>query len=426
MVAPARERFARERVIASPDNPRMRLAILGFGLIGGSVARALRAREPGSWTIAAWSPAGIGPRQAASEGLIDLAAPDPGAAISGADLVLLAAPPLACLALLDELAGPLRAALGRDAIVTDVASTKRQLMARARERGVRFVGGHPMAGREASGFGAADGSLFAARPWVICPPHGEADEGAVLAVERLARATGAMPIRLDPEVHDAAVAAISHLPLVLSAALVEAAMGDASGLDEATLKRLLDPIEADYDIIIVDTQPLLGFLVNIAFTWADEVIAPLQAESDAIESAALLLEHLHQLQQVGLNPDLRIAGFLFTQINAQTILHRSGMDFARDAFGRYVNFFESAIPRSTVYPEARARYKSIFEYRPGSRFAQVYDSMAQEVLSGSKSRKVAEMHLTEGFLDEVFEALDDIDEQTAPTPVVIQEPHEQE
>ena len=195
---------------------------------------------------------------------------------------------------------------------------------------------------------------------------------------------------------------------------------------ETLLKRLLDPIEADYDIIIIDTQPLLGFLVNIAFTWADEVIAPLQAESDAIESAALLLEHLHQLQQVGLNPDLRIAGFLFTQINAQTILHRSGMDFARDAFGRYVNFFESAIPRSTVYPEARARYKSIFEYRPGSRFAQVYDSMAQEVLSGSKSRKVAEMHLTEGFLDEVFEALDDIDEQTAPTPVVIQESHEQE
>jgi prephenate dehydrogenase len=212
----------------------MRLAILGFGLIGGSVARALRAREPGGWTIAAWSPAGVGPRQAASEGLIDLAAMDPGEAISGADLVLLAAPPLACLALLDDLAGPLRAALGPEAIVTDVASTKRQLVARARERGVRFVGGHPMAGRETSGFGAADGSLFAARSWVVCPPRGKADEVAVIAVERLARATGATPIRLDPDVHDAAVAVISHLPLVLSAALVEAAVGEAAGLDEAT------------------------------------------------------------------------------------------------------------------------------------------------------------------------------------------------
>ncbi|MDQ6793961.1 MAG: NAD(P)-binding domain-containing protein, partial [Chloroflexota bacterium] len=91
----------------------MRLAILGFGLIGGSVARALREREPGRWTIAAWSPAGRGPRQAATEGLIDLAAADAGAAIGGADLVLLAAPPLACLELLDELAGLVGATLGR-------------------------------------------------------------------------------------------------------------------------------------------------------------------------------------------------------------------------------------------------------------------------------------------------------------------------
>jgi prephenate dehydrogenase len=234
MVAPARERFARECVIASPDNPRMRLAILGFGLIGGSVARALRDREPGNWTIAAWSPAGTGARQAASEGFIDLAAPDARAAITGADLVLLAAPPLACLALLDDLAGPLRSALGREAIVTDVASTKRQIVTRARELEVRFVGGHPMAGREASGFGAADGSLFAARPWVICPPADQSDEAAVAAVERLARATGAVPIRLEPEVHDAAVAAISHLPLVVSAALVEANLGESSGLDEPT------------------------------------------------------------------------------------------------------------------------------------------------------------------------------------------------
>ena len=236
MVAPARARIAREDVIASPDNPRMRLAILGFGLIGGSVARALRAREPGGWTIAAWSPTGMGPRRAATEGLIDLAAPDPGAAIGGADLVLLAAPPLACLALLDDLAGPLRGALGPEAIVTDVASSKRQLVARARERGIRFVGGHPMAGREASGFDAADGSLFAARPWVIGPPAPRADEAAVVVVEELARAVGAIPLRVDPERHDAAVAAISHLPLVLSAALVEAAMGHAGGLDETTRK----------------------------------------------------------------------------------------------------------------------------------------------------------------------------------------------
>src|SRR3977135_3624111 len=105
MVAPAPGRFARECVTASPDNPRMRLAILGFGLIGGSVARALRAREPEGWTIAAWAPSGGAPGRAAAEGLIDQAAPEAGAAIRDADVVLLTAPPLACLALLDGLAG---------------------------------------------------------------------------------------------------------------------------------------------------------------------------------------------------------------------------------------------------------------------------------------------------------------------------------
>jgi prephenate dehydrogenase len=68
---------------------------------------------------------------------------------------------------------------------------------------------------------------------VICPPQGKADEAAVTAVERLARAVGAIPIRLDPGVHDAAVAGISHLPLMLSAALVEAVMG-GGGLDDET------------------------------------------------------------------------------------------------------------------------------------------------------------------------------------------------
>ncbi len=214
-----------------------------------------------------------------------------------------------------------------------------------------------------------------------------------------------------------------HIDLIPANILLNFASEEfASAVQKETLlQRLLGPIESNYDIIIADTQPLLGFLVNIAFKWADEVLIPLQAESDAIESAALLLEHLQQLQTIGLNPDLKVGGFLFTQINAQTVLHRNGMEFARDAFGPYVSFFESFIPRSTIYPEARARCMSIFEYRPSSRFAQVYDAVAHEVLSGRKSCPVQEMNLKEGFLDEVFEGLDEIDQQTAPTPVVMME-----
>ncbi len=201
----------------------MRLAILGFGLIGGSVARALHARAPGRWEVVAWSPSGAGPREAAAAG-IAVAAEEPIEALAGADLVLVAAPPLATLEALDGLADAAASgALAPDAIVSDVASTKSAIVARAAGLGLRFVGGHPMAGRETSGFGAATADLFVDRPWVVTP--GTASEGDVASVEELARATGARPVRMDADTHDEAVAAVSHLPLVVSAALVEAVVG---------------------------------------------------------------------------------------------------------------------------------------------------------------------------------------------------------
>jgi prephenate dehydrogenase len=194
----------------------MRLAILGFGQIGGSVAGALHARVPGAWSVAAWSPSGEGPRRALADGVIETAPATPAYTVDGADAVLLAAPPMACLELLDELAGPLGTRLGDATVVTDVASTKRRIVERARALGLPFVGGHPMAGREATGYGAADVDLFVDRPWVVC----EGPDAAM--VEHLARDAGARPVRMTAAEHDDAVAAISHLPLVLSVALVEA------------------------------------------------------------------------------------------------------------------------------------------------------------------------------------------------------------
>ena len=204
----------------------MRISLLGLGLIGGSLARALRARQVGS-EVVAWTRTGRGPRAAAADGTIDAAADTLVDAVSGADLVVLAAPPLACLGLLDVLAGPARSALGGGTVMTDVASTKRRITERAAALGLRFVGGHPMAGREATGYAAADPELFAGRPWVVC---GAGDDAAI--VEGLARSVGATPVRMDPGSHDAAVASISHLPLVVSAALVEAVAGDP-GADQA-------------------------------------------------------------------------------------------------------------------------------------------------------------------------------------------------
>jgi prephenate dehydrogenase len=199
----------------------MRVAIIGLGQIGGSVGRALiGAGEP--WQVVGWTRSDEA-RRAAADGGIDMAA-SIGDACREADLVILAAPPLVCLELLDALAGPLRTSLAPDAVITDVASTKAQISAHAASHGLRFVGGHPMAGREARGYASSDPALFVGRPWVVTPAE-PADAAAEARVTLLATVCGAEVVRLDPDVHDAAVAAISHLPLVAAAALVETVAG---------------------------------------------------------------------------------------------------------------------------------------------------------------------------------------------------------
>jgi prephenate dehydrogenase len=201
----------------------VRIAFLGLGMIGGSVARALRdAPAYATATLVAWTPSGEGPRAARAAGVVDEVAGDAAAALDGADLVVLAAPPLACEVLVRRLGGDLRTALAAGATVTDVASTKAALTQAATAAGIPYVGGHPMAGRETSGFAAADGTLFAGRPWVITQAVGGGDADAVRA---LALACAAVPVELEAGRHDRLVAAISHLPLLASVALAEAVTG---------------------------------------------------------------------------------------------------------------------------------------------------------------------------------------------------------
>ena len=214
-----------------PDNRPMRVAFLGLGLIGGSVARALRDNAAsGDDELVGWSPSGEGPRQALAAGVLDAVAADPAIAVEGAGLVVLAGPPLACIALVERLGRELHAALAPGVTVTDVASTKAALTRAAERGGVPFVGGHPMAGRETSGFAASDATLFHDRPWVITEAVGGGD---ATAVRRLALACGARPVAVDAARHDALVAAISHLPLLASVALVEAVAGAGDEPDRA-------------------------------------------------------------------------------------------------------------------------------------------------------------------------------------------------
>ena len=200
----------------------MRVAILGFGLIGGSIALALSRHGRGRWSVTAWSPGLDGPRRALATGAIAAAAPDPETAVRDAELVVLAAPPLENLALLDRVAPMVG---GADVTVTDVSSSQGAIAARAAAHPeLHFVGGHPMSGREKRGYIAARDDLFEGRMWAVLPSP-SARPVDVQRVRSLAQACGAEPLEIDPEAHDDAVAAISHLPLLASVALAEAVAG---------------------------------------------------------------------------------------------------------------------------------------------------------------------------------------------------------
>ena len=201
--------------------PRIaRVAIVGLGLIGGSAALALRA--------AGHHVLGYARREETRElarrlGAVD-ETPKTLAEAAQADVVLLAPPVLAIRGLLRELAPHLK----EGTIVTDAASTKSDVERWAAETlpsGVRWVGGHPMAGKETSGLEHSDTSLFQGRTWCIVPPP-EADPNAVRLVTRLAADAGASTLEIDAAAHDRAVAAVSHLPFTAAAALADAVICD--------------------------------------------------------------------------------------------------------------------------------------------------------------------------------------------------------
>jgi prephenate dehydrogenase len=253
---------------SSGHTSRMHVTLLGLGLIGGSIARALAAdRDAGArHVVAAWTPGGEGPRRALAAGMIDVAAAGPGAALADADLVVLAAPPLACASLLRRLGDDLRPFLPPGATVTDVASTKAMLERAAGEAGVRYVGGHPMAGRERSGPVAARGDLFIGRPWVVCA-GAKADGERVDVVRRLALALGATPVVMDAREHDASVAVVSHAPQV-AASLVAARLRQApdravelagQGLRDVTRIASSDPL-LWAQILAANAGPVLDVL----------------------------------------------------------------------------------------------------------------------------------------------------------------------
>lgn len=182
----------------------MRVAIVGLGLMGASFASALRRARPDVEITGRDSdPATM--RRAVELGLVERGDP------RTADVVVLAVP-------IPALPDVLASLTGHPGVVTDMASTKAQVMRWATAAQVDLVGGHPMCGREQAGIDAADPAMFDGAPWILTR-----DEPAVT---RLIEAVAARPVFLDAERHDRLVAGVSHAAFVLSTAYVLALAGD--------------------------------------------------------------------------------------------------------------------------------------------------------------------------------------------------------
>lgn len=193
------------------------VCIVGLGLMGGSLALALREAYGEDAGIVGVARRRDALEEALASGAINKGTLDLEEGMAGANTVVLATPVRTILRLL-----PLVGALADPGtLVLDLGSSKAQICAAMGDlpAGLQPVGGHPMCGKEVTGFTAAEASLFRNRPFVLCPlPRSE--PAAVKRAVRLANAIGAHPIVLDPAAHDHAVAGISHLPYAAAAALV--------------------------------------------------------------------------------------------------------------------------------------------------------------------------------------------------------------
>ncbi len=189
----------------------MRVAILGVGLIGGSIGLAARSRAGAH--VTGLDPDGAATTEGITLGALDAAASDIRSAVSEADVVVVCVPVGSVVGVATEAL----AHAGPDTVVTDVGSAKAPIVSAIDDP--RFIGGHPLAGAETAGVRHAREDLVDGAPWYLTPRPGTPG----VPFERLTRfvaALGARPQAIDPETHDRVMAAVSHLPHVVANVLV--------------------------------------------------------------------------------------------------------------------------------------------------------------------------------------------------------------
>jgi len=242
-----------------------KVAIVGVGLLGGSMGLAMRAAEFAGPIV------GVGRRRksladALAVGAVDSVTMDPAEGVVDADLVVLATPVGAFEAILRAA----RPALKRGALVTDVGSTKQEVVRmgeRVLGRGGPFVGSHPMAGAETKGPTYARADLFAGATCIITPTA-HTPRGSVRRVEAMWRACGMRTLRMTAAAHDKAVARVSHLPHVLAAVLAQMPTDDelqvaATGYRDVTRMAGGNP-EMWRDILVTNPKAVAGAMAALS------------------------------------------------------------------------------------------------------------------------------------------------------------------
>ncbi|HEX5988743.1 MAG TPA: prephenate dehydrogenase/arogenate dehydrogenase family protein [Solirubrobacterales bacterium] len=257
----------------------MRIAVLGVGLIGGSIGLAARRRLEAEVVGCGRSPERLA--RAVELGAIDRAAGSLAEACEGADLVFCCAP----VATLPQQAREALAAAGPETAVTDVGSTKGELVAAVGED-ERFIGGHPLAGAETAGVENAREDLFEGARWFLTPT----ERSSGLLYDRLQRAVsalGARPQAIDPGSHDRLMATVSHLPHVLANVLAAEAVGSLTQDSE----RLPDVGPSFRDATrVAGSNPAI---------WADIFASNREAVAESVDSVVARLQHAAELIRAG-------------------------------------------------------------------------------------------------------------------------------
>jgi prephenate dehydrogenase len=281
--------------------PFKQVTIIGTGLIGGSLGLALKKRQLAGRIIGCDRAPVL--ERAQDCGAIEAGTTDPAAAVRGSDLVALATPVMTIL----DLIGRLGPALLAKTLVTDVGSTKMEVVQRAakafgRNAGQRFLAGHPMAGKENAGVEFADADLFEGAAWLFTPLPGQnVHAGQCGEFIHCAEKMGAKIAVVDPVDHDRFCAWISHLPQMISTALA-ATLVDEFGPDAPVLDiggRALremtrisgSPYSMWRDIAITNKKNIAHVLQKL-----EQRIAHIRENLDSRELAAEF-ERAHQLRK---------------------------------------------------------------------------------------------------------------------------------